>query len=88
MSGPHGGSSVPMASRMVAYYRDLLAKHADDPLTKQCPQCREPRCQDWQFAWTQLVCAGESVTNNGHERWTDLVDSAAGTASYREDHTW
>jgi hypothetical protein len=77
MSRPYSGSSVPLASRMVSYYRDLLARHANDPGIGKCPQCGVPRCPDWCFAWTQLVCAGEQVTINGHERWSDLVGASA-----------
>jgi len=59
MSGPHVEDGSPLSGRMVAYYRDLLAGHDNDPVKGLCPICAVSRCQDWRFAWSQLVSAGE-----------------------------
>ncbi len=59
MSGPHAEEVTPLPQRLVAYYRDMLAAHANGRVTGMCAVCTVGCCQDWRFAWTQLVCSGE-----------------------------
>jgi hypothetical protein len=65
MSGPHvEGPPMHLPSRMVSYYRLMLAAHAEDLITHACPICSVARCPDWCFAWAQLAYAGELINHS------------------------
>ncbi|MFC7481509.1 hypothetical protein ACFQX7_17740 [Luedemannella flava] len=52
---------MPLTPELADHYRRMLRVHADDPVTGTCPVCRRSRCEDFHFARTQLVCAGERL---------------------------
>jgi hypothetical protein len=62
-----------LSTRLVAYYRETVTIHADNPVTGVCGVCQVSRCTDWRFATERLQCAGESV--DGHARPTSDRDS-------------
>lgn len=43
----------------VAYLREVLAMHANDPASGTCRVCRVVACRDWRSAYDQLAAAGE-----------------------------
>ena len=49
----------------IAYYRGVLAMHADRRDTGVCPRCRVPRCVDWRTAYDRLAVAGELMAEPG-----------------------
>lgn len=61
MSGPHVEEPAPLSTQLLAYYRELMAAHADDPITGVCAVCQVRRCEDWRFARERLLCAGERL---------------------------
>ena len=61
MSGPHVEDPAPLAVRLIGYYRQMMAAHANGRLTGACPICEVGRCEDWRFARERLLCAGEHV---------------------------
>jgi len=44
--------------QLLAYYRETVVIHADDPVLHACLICKQHRCPDWRFAWERLSCAG------------------------------
>jgi hypothetical protein len=65
---------VPLTAKLLDYYREVVKAHADDPVSGACPVCHSSGCEDQRFARERLLCAGDQV--DGHERWSDLVDTA------------
>ncbi|OJF10734.1 hypothetical protein EDD30_0879 [Couchioplanes caeruleus] len=53
-SEQHGYEPVSLTDRLLSYYRDVVAMHADDPVIGACLVCRVPRCEDWRFASERL----------------------------------
>ncbi|GGQ84094.1 hypothetical protein [Couchioplanes azureus] len=47
--------SGSLTDRLLPYYRDVVAMHADDPAVGACLVCRLPRCEDWRFASERLL---------------------------------
>lgn len=58
MDGPSASASKPMKDDLVRHYRDTLTAHADEPGLGACPSCRRSRCDEWRWAYEQLVTAG------------------------------
>jgi hypothetical protein len=54
-----------LSADLVAYYRTVLARHADGRETGACPHCRVPRCPDWRTAYDRLAVAGELMAEPG-----------------------
>ena len=50
---------TPLSRRLVAYYREVVALHADDPVVGACLVCRVSRCKDWRHATDRLWAAYE-----------------------------
>ncbi|GAA1795161.1 hypothetical protein GCM10009682_16110 [Luedemannella flava] len=71
-SGPFAFDPVPLTPDLATYYRNMLQVHTGEPGADRCPVCRVPRCQDAQFAWVQLVCAGDL-----YEPVVDPADAAS-----------
>ncbi len=51
---PYEYERVPLSERLTAYYRDVVAIHADDPVVGACLVCRVPHCEDWRSASERL----------------------------------
>jgi hypothetical protein len=45
-------------TELVEHYRRQALAHAHDPATGRCQLCHQPRCEDWLFAYQQLIKAG------------------------------
>ncbi|MEV1286925.1 hypothetical protein [Micromonospora sp. NPDC049679] len=58
MDGPFAGASTPMSDELVRHYRDTLTAHTDDATLGACPSCERSRCDEWRWAYEQLVTAG------------------------------
>ena len=56
--GSYVDEPVPLSEQLLAYYRETMAVHADDPVLHACLTCKKHRCPDWRFAWERLACAG------------------------------
>ena len=54
---------MPLPDRLTAYYRDVVATHADDLVVGACLVCRVPRCEDWRSASERLWCSNEQPTS-------------------------
>jgi hypothetical protein len=65
VSGPHVEELTPLSAQLLAYYRDMVAVHADEPVNDKCAICHVHRCQDWRFARERLMCAGQAVEAQG-----------------------
>jgi hypothetical protein len=50
-----------LSVELVAYYRNVLTVHANDPPTGKCRVCGLPTCQDWRSAYDQLAAGGEAM---------------------------
>jgi hypothetical protein len=48
-----------LAPEEVAYFRQVLLIHANDPKTGICAVCGKASCEDWRAAYDQLAVAGE-----------------------------
>lgn len=48
-----------LAPEQAAYFRQMLAVHANQPETGVCAVCGLARCPDWRAAYDQLAIAGE-----------------------------
>lgn len=58
-SDPYEDERTPLSDRLAAYYRDVIALHADDPVVGACLVCRTSRCEDWRSASDRLGHAVE-----------------------------
>jgi len=57
-----------LAPEQVAYFRKVLATHANQPDTGACSVCGLPSCPDWRSAYDQLAIAGETMAEP--EAWS------------------
>ena len=46
---------TPLSYRLIAYYRQVAATHANDPIIGLCLLCKESRCGDWRSATERLL---------------------------------
>lgn len=44
MSGPYVDEPVPLSEQLLAYYRETMAIHADDPVLHACLSRKRHRC--------------------------------------------
>ncbi|GAB3157880.1 hypothetical protein GCM10027290_59890 [Micromonospora sonneratiae] len=58
MGGPYAGEPVPLSDRLAEHYRETLAIHSNDPGLGACAVCLRSRCDEWRWAYEQLVAAG------------------------------
>jgi hypothetical protein len=79
MSGPPVEEPVRLSTQLLAYYREMVTTHSDDPVAGVCVVCHVPRCEDWQFARERLLCAGMSPTGTepAAERAPSPLDGTA-----------
>jgi len=56
-----------MPAEQVAYVREVLDTHANDPSSGKCRVCNLARCLDWRDAYDHLAAAGELMAEP--ERW-------------------
>ncbi|SDY68998.1 hypothetical protein SAMN05444365_103135 [Micromonospora pattaloongensis] len=75
MDGPYAGASKPMPDELVRHYRDTLTAHADDPALGACPRCERSRCDEWRWAYEQLVMAGRL-----EDLWAGTTTTTTGRA--------
>ncbi|PRY30898.1 hypothetical protein [Pseudosporangium ferrugineum] len=55
---------VPLAARLVAYYRAVVIAHTDDPVVGACLVCRVSGCEDLRYASARLAMVpGRSITS-------------------------
>jgi hypothetical protein len=52
---PETHEPAPLSARLIAYYRETVAIHADDAVTGTCPVCRVSRCPDARYAAERLT---------------------------------
>jgi hypothetical protein len=64
--------SETMWENQLAYYRDVLTTHANDPVNGECRICRRPGCPEWRNAYDHLAAAGEPMATP--EQWLRLTD--------------
>jgi hypothetical protein len=62
-----------LAPELVAYLRQTLALHANQPDTGSCAPRGVPRCPDWRAAFDQLAIAGELMAEP--EQWQSQVSN-------------
>ncbi|BFU45764.1 hypothetical protein [Krasilnikovia sp. MM14-A1004] len=55
---PYEGEDTSLSDHLAAYYRHVVATHADDPIIGACLICRMFRCEDWRSAAERLIYAG------------------------------
>lgn len=53
-----GGDPGALSAEQVAYYRKVLAVHANRAPDGACEVCRVPRCPDWRYAYDLLAAGG------------------------------
>jgi hypothetical protein len=63
-----------LAPEQVAYFRTMLAAHANRLETGVCAVCALASCPDWRAAYDQLATAGELMgepdgSQQGADRW-------------------
>ena len=61
MSGPYQGDPLPLSQQLIAYYRQVMTVHANDPRIEVCRICRKRNCDDYRYARACLIAAGELV---------------------------
>ena len=73
MAGPEDG----LSDEQVAYYRRVLAVHANRTPAGECQVCRVPRCPDWRHAYDLLAAGGHLMAEPdewqprpGRDRWS------------------
>jgi len=57
---PYENEYAPLSDRLIGYYRDVVAVHADDPVVGACLICRASKCEDWRQAFERLNYAAEA----------------------------
>lgn len=55
---PNENEGPPLSDRLTAYYRQIMATHADDPIVGACLICKVSRCEDWRAAAVRLIYSG------------------------------
>lgn len=47
-----------LSAQQVAYFREVLVVHGNDPATGRCRTCQTGSCPDWRGAYDHLAAAG------------------------------
>jgi hypothetical protein len=59
---PETDEPVELSNEQVAYHRQVLAAHANQPGTGTCPVCGVARCPDWMRAYDILAAARQLMS--------------------------
>jgi hypothetical protein len=62
-----GGDGQELSVGLVAYLRDVLVVHANDPVAGVCCVCEVVNCPDWRDAYDRLAAANELMAEPS--RW-------------------